>query len=171
MKVLVYDTHSYDKTVLDAANNGQHELYYTPAQLDLQTAALAHGFDGVSLFVNDHASADVLERLAAGGVRMIAQRSTGYNNIDLAAAQQHSITVMRVGYYSPYSVAEHALALLLTLNRRIHRAHNRTREFNFRLAGLMGRDIHASTVGVVGTGKIGAIFAKMMRGFDCELLG
>ncbi len=171
MKVLVYDTHSYDKTVLEAANGGRHELQFTPVQLDLQTALLAQGFAAVSLFVNDHASDEVLERLAAGGTRVIAQRSTGYNNIDLTAANKYGLTVMRVGYYSPYSVAEHALALLLTLNRRIHRAHNRTREFNFRLAGLMGRDIHGSTVGVVGTGKIGAIFARQMSGFECELLG
>lgn len=170
MKVLVYDTHSYDQTFLNAANQGQHQLDYTPAQLDLQTAALAQGYDAVCLFVNDIAGAEVLERLAAGGVRMIAQRSTGYNNIDLEAAKRLGITCMRVGYYSPYSVAEHAVALLMTLNRRIHRAFNRTREFNFRLAGLMGRDINDSTVGVVGTGKIGAIFAKIMQGFGCTVL-
>jgi D-lactate dehydrogenase len=170
MKVLVYDTHSYDQTFLTTANQGQHHLDYTPAQLDLQTAALAQGYEAVCLFVNDIASPEVLARLAAGGVRMIAQRSTGYNNIDLEAAKQLGITCMRVGYYSPYSVAEHAVALLMTLNRRIHRAFNRTREFNFRLAGLMGRDINGSVVGVVGTGKIGAIFAKIMLGFGCTVL-
>jgi D-lactate dehydrogenase len=125
----------------------------------------------VCLFVNDRATEPVLRRLAAGGTRLIVQRSTGYNNIDLAAAEQHGITAMRVSFYSPYSVAEHAVALLMCMNRRIHRAFNRTREFNFRLAGLMGRDIHGSTVGVIGTGKIGAIFAQIMRGFGCELLG
>lgn len=171
MKVLVYDTHSYDTTFLDAANAGRHELEYTQAQLDLQTAALAQGYTAVCLFVNDRATPEVLERLHAGGVRMIAQRSTGFNNIDLEAAKRLGITVMRVGYYSPYAVAEHAVALLMTLNRRIHRAFNRTREFNFRLAGLMGRDIHGSVVGVVGTGKIGAIFATIMKGFGCSLLG
>lgn len=171
MKVLVYDTHSYDQTFLEAANGGRHELVYTQAQLDLQTAALAQGYAAVCLFVNDRATAEALERLHAGGVRMIAQRSTGFNNIDLEAAARLGITVMRVGYYSPYAVAEHAVALLMTLNRRIHRAFNRTREFNFRLAGLMGRDIHGSVVGVVGTGKIGAIFATIMRGFGCSLLG
>lgn len=170
MKILVYDTHSYDRTALDTANSGQHELHYTPAQLDKQTAALAQDFPAVCLFVNDQASAEVLERLAAGGTRLIAQRATGYSNIDLQAAHALGISVMRVDSYSPYSVAEHAVALLLTLNRKIHRAHNRTREFNFRLAGLMGRDIHGSTVGVVGTGKIGAIFAQIMRGFGCEVL-
>lgn len=170
MRVLVYDTHSYDKTFLDAANGGRYELEYTAAQLDIQTAALASGFDAVCLFVNDKADAAVMERLAAGGVRMIAQRSTGFNNLDLAAAARHGITCMRVGYYSPYAVAEFAVGLLQTLNRRIHRAYNRTREFNFRLAGLLGQDIHGRTVGVVGTGKIGAIFARIMTGFGCPVL-
>lgn len=171
MKVLVYDTHSYDRTFLEAANAGRHELHYTATQLDIQTAALAQGFEAVCLFVNDQATADVLERLAEGGVRLIAQRSTGFNNIDLAAAKRLGITAMRVGYYSPYSVAEHAAALLLTLNRKIHRAYNRTREFNFRIAGLIGRDIHGSTAGIIGTGKIGAVFASIMKGFGCSLLG
>jgi D-lactate dehydrogenase len=170
MRVLVYDTHSYDKSFLDAANAGRHQLEYTTAQLDQQTAALAQGFDAVCLFVNDRADATALERLAAGGVRMIAQRSTGFNNIDLAAAASHGVTAMRVGYYSPYAVAEFAVGLLQTLNRRIHRAYNRTREFNFRLAGLLGHDIHGRTVGVIGTGKIGTIFARIMRGFGCPVL-
>jgi D-lactate dehydrogenase len=171
MKVLVYDSHSYDREFLDAANQGRHQLDYTAAQLDQQTAALAEGYEAACLFVNDMAPSETLERLHAGGVRMIAQRSTGYNNIDLETAQRLGITAMRVSFYSPYSVAEHAVALLMTLNRRIHRAFNRTREFNFRLAGLMGRDIHGTTVGVVGTGKIGAIFAAIMKGFGCRLLG
>ncbi len=170
MRVLVYDTHSYDTSFLDTANGGHHELHYTTAQLDQQTAALAQGYDAVCLFVNDRADALVMERLATLGVRMIAQRSTGFNNLDLVAAEQHGITCMRVGYYSPYAVAEFAVALLQTLNRRIHRAYNRTREFNFRLAGLLGHDIHGRTVGVIGTGKIGAIFARIMSGFGCPVL-
>jgi D-lactate dehydrogenase len=170
MKVLVYDTHSYDRTFLDAANAGKHQLDYTTAQLDPQTAALANGYDAVCLFVNDHAKGAALERLAEGGVRLVVQRSTGYNNIDLAATARLGITAMRVSHYSPYAVAEHAVALLMTLNRKIHRAHNRTREFNFRIAGLLGRDIHGMTVGVVGTGKIGAIFARIMQGFGCTVL-
>jgi D-lactate dehydrogenase len=170
MKVLVYDAHSYDQTFLNNANGGRHELVFTPAVLDEQTAALAQGYDAVCLFVNDRASPEVLERLRAGGVRMIAQRSTGYNNIDVKACERLGIVAMRVTYYSPYSVAEHAVALLMTMNRRVHRAFNRTREFNFRLAGLMGRDIHGSTVGVIGTGKIGAIFARIMLGFGCTVL-
>lgn len=170
MKVLVYDTHSYDQHHLQAANRGQHELEFTPAQLDPQTAVLASGRDAVCLFVNDLASGAALEKLAAGGVRLIVQRSTGYNNIDVEAAKRLGLCCMRVLHYSPYSVAEHAVALLMALNRRIHRAYNRTREFNFRLAGLMGRDIHGTTVGVVGTGKIGTAFAKIMHGFGCQLL-
>lgn len=170
MRVLVYDTHSYDRTFLEAANAGVHELEFTTAQLDAQTAALADGFAAVCLFVSDRADAAAMARLAQGGVRMIAQRSTGFNNLDLAAAERHGITCMRVGYYSPYAVAEFAVGLLQTLNRRIHRAYNRTREFNFRLAGLLGHDIHGRTVGVVGTGKIGAIFARIMQGFGCPVL-
>lgn len=171
MKTLVFDSHSYDQTFLNAANRGRHELVYTQAQLDSTTAAMANGFEAVCLFVNDQACEQVIKQLAAAGVRVIVQRSTGYNNIDLVAAKQHGIAVMRVTSYSPYSVAEHAVALLMTLNRRVHRAFNRTREFNFRLAGLMGRDIHGSCVGVVGTGKIGAVFARIMHGFGCSLLG
>ena len=170
MRVLVYDTHSYDQTFLNEANGGRHELEYTTAQLDLHTAALAQGYAGVCLFVSDQANEQIMARLAAAGVRMIAQRSTGFNNLDLAAAAKHGITCMRVGYYSPYAVAEFAVGLLQTLNRRIHRAYNRTREFNFRLAGLLGHDIHGRTVGVVGTGKIGAIFARIMQGFGCPIL-
>ena len=171
MRVLVYDTHSYDRTHLEEANAGRHHLEFTEAQLNAQTAALAQGYDAVCLFVNDRADAAALERLSQGGVRMIAQRSTGYNNIDLQAAARLDITAMRVGYYSPFSVAEHAVALLQTLNRKTHRAYNRTREYNFRLAGLMGVDIHGRTVGVVGTGKIGTIFATIMKGFGCTLIG
>ncbi|MCS6885586.1 MAG: 2-hydroxyacid dehydrogenase [Acidobacteriota bacterium] len=171
MDVLVYDAHSYDQAFLDAANKGRHRLKYTPVQLDVQTAALARDYPAICCFVNDKANAQVIEQLAAGSTRLITQRSTGYNNIDLAAAKRFGITVMRVGYYSPYSVAEFAVGLLQTLNRRIHRAYNRTREFNFRLAGLLGRDIHGSTVGIIGTGKIGTAFAHIMHGFGCTLLG
>ncbi len=171
MKVLVYDSHSYDRQFLEAANRGRHQLDFTTSQLDLQTATLAQDHDAICIFVNDDGSALVLEKLAALGVCGIALRSTGFNNVDLEAAKRWGITVMRVAYYSPYAVAEHAVALLQTLNRHTHRAYNRTREFNFRLGGLLGRDIHGSTVGVVGTGKIGLAFASIMKGFGCKLLG
>ncbi|MFN8482338.1 MAG: 2-hydroxyacid dehydrogenase [Anaerolineae bacterium] len=171
MKVMVFDAHSYDHEFLDAANAGRFELSYSQISLDYQTATLAQGCEAVCLFVNDDGSAPVLEKLAAGGTRLVALRSTGFNNVDLEAAEECGITVMRVSSYSPYSVAEFAVGLLQTLNRKIHRAYNRTRENNFRLAGLLGRDIHGSTVGVVGTGKIGAVFARIMQGFGCDLLG
>lgn len=171
MKVLVYSTRPYDRAGLEAANHDQHELIFTSSSLDEHTVALAEGFPAVCLFVNDIASESVLARLAAGGTRLIVQRSTGYNNIDLAAAAKLGVTVMRVSFYSPYAVAEHAVALLQTLNRKTHRAYNRVRDNNFLLDGLVGRDLHGKTVGVVGTGKIGTVFACIMRGFGCRLLG
>jgi D-lactate dehydrogenase len=170
MRVLVFDAHSYDREFLDRANAGRHELEYTTAQLSAQTAPLAQGFQAVCLFVNDKADAVAVARLAEAGVRAIAQRSTGFNNIDLVAAERHGLTCMRVASYSPYSVAEFAVGLLLALNRRIHRAYNRTREFNFRLAGLLGHDLHGKKVGVIGTGKIGAVFCRIMVGFGCPVL-
>ncbi len=170
LRVLVYDTHSYDREFLEAANQGRHQLAFTAAQLDQHTAALADGFDAVCLFVNDRADAAAMARFAERGVRCLVQRSTGFNNIDLDAAARHGITCMRVTEYSPHSVAEFAVGLLQTLNRRIHRAASRTRDHNFRLAGLLGRDLHGRTVGVVGTGRIGAIFARIMRGFGCPVL-
>jgi D-lactate dehydrogenase len=174
MKVLVYDAKKYDKDGLRAANEAagnRHQLEFTEAMLSEHTAALAQGQQAVSIFVNDDASAPVLEKLSALGVRLITLRSTGFNNVDLDAAARLGITVMRVANYSPYAVAEHAVALLLAVNRRIHRAHNRTRENNFLLDGLQGRDIHGKTVGVVGTGRIGAIFARIMHGFGVTLIG
>lgn len=170
MRVFVFDAHSYDQEFLNGANAGRFELAFTQAQLDPQTAALAEGSEAICIFVNDHATAAVLEKLAAGGTRMIALRSTGFNNVDLEAAKRLGITVARVSGYSPYSVAEFAVALLMTLNRRVHRAYNRTRENNFRLAGLLGRDIHGRTAGIIGTGKIGTVFATIMKGFGCTLL-
>ncbi len=171
MKILVFDAHSYDRDALNAANSGRHDLHFTDISLKEQTVSMAEGFLGVCCFVNDQLSAAVLQRLAAMGIRFVGLRCTGFNNVDLAAAQRHGVIVTRVTTYSPHAVAEHALALLQTLNRHTHRAYNRTREFNFRLAGLMGRDLHGMTVGVVGTGRIGAAFASIMHGCGCVLLG
>ncbi|HEY1087776.1 MAG TPA: 2-hydroxyacid dehydrogenase, partial [Archangium sp.] len=148
-----------------------HTLVFFEPRLTPQTAQLAHGFEAVCSFVNDKVNAQVLEVLHAGGVRLIALRSAGYNHVDLAAAARLGIRVVRVPEYSPYAVAEHTVALLMTLNRRIHRAHARVREGNFDLNGLLGFDVHGKTVGLVGTGKIGACFAKIMAGFGCRLLG
>jgi D-lactate dehydrogenase len=174
MRVLVYSARPYDRAALERANEdtaGAHELVFTPVSLDEQTAALADGYEAVCLFVNDAARGAALETLASGGVRLIAQRSTGYNNIDLDAATRLGVQARRVGYYSPYAVAEHAVALLMALNRKIYRAYNRVRENNFLLDGLVGCDIHGRTVGIVGTGKIGAAFCAIMKGFGCDLLG
>jgi D-lactate dehydrogenase len=174
MDVLVYDTKKYDRETLQAANadaGAPHKLVFVESLLNERTASLADGFPAVSLFVNDDACAPVLERLAHSGVRLITLRSTGFNNVDLDAAARCGLTVMRVANYSPYAVAEFAVALLLAVNRKLHRAHNRTREGNFALDGLQGYDIHGKTVGVIGTGRIGAIFARIMQGFGVTLLG
>jgi D-lactate dehydrogenase len=171
MKTIVFSARAYDREALERANAGAHELTFVESALDAQTARLAAGHEAACLFVNDVANADVLSALAGHGVRAIAQRATGYNNIDLKAAEALGMTVMRVGYYSPYAVAEHAVALLQAVNRKTHRAYNRTRDNNFLLDGLVGVDLHGKTVGVVGTGKIGEAFARIMTGFGCTVLG
>lgn len=173
MKVAVFSTKSYDRHFLTTTNKSHHhEFVFHETLLKPETAALAVGCPAVCIFVNDDASASTLERLAAGGTQLIALRSTGFNNVDLQAAVELGMKVVRVTVYSPFSVAEHGVALLQCLNRKIHRAYNRTREGNFTLDGLMGVDLYGRTVGVVGTGKIGRIFAKIMKhGFGCEILG
>lgn len=171
MKVAVFSTKTYDRVFLEAANQQQHlELVFFEPRLTRETAALAQGFTAVCVFVNDQLGADVIGLLAQAGVQLIALRCAGFNNVDLAAAQQHNLTVVRVPGYSPHAVAEHTVALLLTLNRKIHRAHARVREGNFALDGLLGFDIHGQTVGIIGTGKIGREVARIMHGFGCHLL-
>ncbi|MET0857012.1 MAG: 2-hydroxyacid dehydrogenase [Telluria sp.] len=172
MKIAVFSAERYDREFLDAANVVEgHQLKYFDAALDLETASLAAGHDAVCIFVNDTADAAVLDALQRGGTRLVALRCTGFNNVDLAAAERLGIKVVRVVDYSPFSVAEHAVALLLAVNRKIHRAYNRTRDSNFALDGLMGFDLHGKTVAVIGTGKIGRVFARIMRGFGCEVIG
>ncbi|MBI4781572.1 MAG: 2-hydroxyacid dehydrogenase [Oscillatoriophycideae cyanobacterium NC_groundwater_1537_Pr4_S-0.65um_50_18] len=172
MKVAVFSTKPYDRHFLDAANAAYgHELVYLEPLLSSNTASLTSGFPAVCLFVNDTADAKTLDILAANGTKLIALRCAGFNNVDLKRAAELGITVVRVPAYSPYSVAEFAVALLLTLNRKIHKAYNRVREGNFALDGLAGFDLHNRTVGVIGTGKIGFIFAEIMKGFGCEILG
>jgi D-lactate dehydrogenase len=171
MQVAVFSAKPYDRTSLDAANDAHdHALTYLEPRLNLATAALADGFDAVCAFVNDDLSAPVLDRLHQGGVRFVALRSAGFNHVDLGRAEELGMPVVRVPAYSPYAVAEHAAALILTLNRRIHRAHNRVRENNFSLVGLLGFDLHGKTVGVVGTGTIGTVFCRIMRGFGCSVV-
>lgn len=169
MRVAVFSTKHYDRQFLDAANPG-HELVYHEARLTPSTARLADGFEAVCAFVNDALSEPTLSLLHAGGTRLIALRSAGFNHVDMAAADRLGLTVARVPAYSPYAVAEHAAALVLSLNRRTFRAYNRVREGNFSLDGLLGFDLHGKTVGVLGTGKIGRVFARIMHGFGCRIL-
>lgn len=171
MRLAVFDTHPYDRTALLAANARHgHELVFFESRLSAETAALARGFEAVSAFVNDCLDRQVLTALHDGGTRMIALRSAGFNHVDLAAAAELGLQVARVPEYSPHAVAEHAVALVLGLNRKLHRAYARVREGNFDLDGLVGYDLHGKTVGVIGTGKIGRVFATIMRGFGCRVL-
>ncbi|GIW99112.1 MAG: lactate dehydrogenase [Pirellulaceae bacterium] len=173
MKVLMFSTRPHDQQYFQAAlaEHPEHEIAYVEAKLNLDTATLALGYDAVCVFVNDDVSRQVLEKLQAQGVRVVALRCAGYNNVDLTAAGQLGIAVVRVPAYSPHAVAEHAVALILCLNRKIHRAYVRVREGNFSLNGLIGFDLMGKTVGVVGTGAIGTVFAQIMAGFGCRLLG
>ncbi|MDF9619710.1 2-hydroxyacid dehydrogenase [Pseudomonas entomophila] len=170
MRTLLFSSQHYDQESFTRAANGTFDLHFQPTRLTLDTAPLAQGFEVVCAFINDELDAQVLERLAAGGTRLVALRSAGYNHVDLAAAKRLGLAVARVPAYSPHAVAEHAVALILALNRRLHRAYNRTREGDFTLHGLTGFDLHGKTVGVVGTGQIGAAFARIMAGFGCQLL-
>nr|WP_315248335.1 2-hydroxyacid dehydrogenase [uncultured Duganella sp.] len=172
MKTAVFSARRYDKTMLARANaTAGHELRFLEDRLTAASAPLAAGCEAVCVFVNDSVDAEVLAILAQQGTRLVATRSTGYNQIDAAAAERHGIAVVRVTDYSPHSVAEFAVGLLLAVNRKIARASVRTREGNFDLDGLMGFDLHGKTVGVIGTGKIGTIFARIMSGFGCNVIG
>jgi D-lactate dehydrogenase len=171
MRITVFSTRPYDRQFLEAANTaGQHALTFLEARLDERTVSAAAGADAVCAFVNDQLDGPVLRSLYGLGVRLVLLRSAGFNHVDLHAAQALGIAVGRVPEYSPHAVAEHTAALVLTLNRKIHRAHARVREGNFQLEGLLGFDLHGSTVGVVGTGRIGACFARIMAGFGCRVL-
>ncbi len=171
MHVAVFDTHGYERGTLEmAAAERGHKLTFFEERLRPETALLASGHEAVCVFVNDTLDRHTLEIIAAEGVELIALRCAGFNNVDLAAAAQNNLKVVRVPEYSPYAVAEHTLALLLALNRRIHRAYNRSRDRNFSLEGLVGSDMHGKTVGVIGTGKIGAIFGRIAHGLGCRIL-
>ena len=171
MRTAVFSTKAYDRQFLDIANcDGRHTLHYLEARLTAATAVLAAGCEGVCAFVNDLLDRAALEALAATGVRLVTLRSSGFNNIDLVAAKDLGIVVARVPAYSPDSVAEHTFALLLTLIRRTHRAFNRVREGNFSLDGLLGFDLVGKTLGIVGTGAIGSVVARIGAGFGCRLL-
>lgn len=168
MRVACFSAKRYDSQSFAAA--GAQGWQFIAARLELSTANAAAGCDAVCVFVNDQLDAAVLERLGELGVRLVLLRCAGFNNVDLAAAARCGLAVARVPEYSPHAVAEHSLALLLTLVRKTHRAHARVREGNFELDGLLGFDLHGKTVGVVGTGRIGACVARIFRGLGCEVL-
>jgi len=170
MKVAFFDTKPYDIPGFDRyAVPAGVEMKYFEANLNPDTVSLASGFDAVCVFVNDMVNAEVVEKLHKMGVKVILLRCAGFNNVDIKACRG-KFRVFRVPAYSPYAVAEHAMALLLSVNRKIHKAHNRTREFNFSLQGLTGFDLHGKTVGIIGTGKIGRVFGDICRGFGMEIL-
>lgn len=172
MKTAVFSTKEFERRFFDEANRKfKHELVYHKESLHRATAGMAVGCPAVCAFVNDQLDGPTLSVLAAGGTRLIALRSAGFDNVDLASAKKLNMTVMRVPAYSPEAVAELAVALMLTLDRNIHHAYNRVREGNFDLRGLVGFNIAGKTVGIVGTGKIGTALAHIMKGFQCRLLG
>ncbi len=171
MNTALFSTKPYERDAFDATNvRYGHHLHYLEPRLGPDTAALAAGFPAVCVFVNDRVGRDVIAALAAAGTKLIALRCAGFNNVDLTAAKEYGLTVCRVPAYSPYAVAEHTLALILTLNRRTNKAYNRVRDGNFALDGLIGFDLHGKTVGVIGTGTIGTIVCRILGGFGCRVL-
>jgi D-lactate dehydrogenase len=171
MKVLIYSIHDFEKPFLENTARGKHELTFTEHALNEATVSLAKGFDTIVLFTSDNASAEILEKLYAYGVKFIALRSAGYDHVDLEKAKQLGMKVANVPAYSPYSIAEHAATLLMSLNRKIILSQQLMNQNDFRLDQLIGTDLHEKTIGIVGTGKIGAVFAKIMKGFGCKLIG
>tara|TARA_R110000823_G_scaffold51109_1_gene127595 strand:- start:3281 stop:4276 length:996 start_codon:yes stop_codon:yes gene_type:complete len=170
MKTTVFSTHKFEEPYLISANKSKHELKLLEVRLTESTASLARGTEAISLFTSDDASAVVLEKLKDIGIKYIALRTAGYNNVAVEKAAELGIKVARVPAYSPYAIAEHTMALILALNRKLIRAHNRVRDMNFSLNGLTGFDLNGKTVGVMGTGKIGAILVKILHGFGCNIL-
>lgn len=171
MRVAVFSAKNYDRHFLQAAAiNAGHELVFLEPRLTRETTVLAHGFPAVCSFVNDLLPGNVLEMLVNGGTKFIALRCAGFNHVDLEACRKLGIRIARVPAYSPNAVAEHAVGMMLALNRKFHKAYNRVREGNFAIDGLLGFDMHGRTVGIVGSGKIGAVTAKILTGFGCKLL-
>ncbi|MEU3714274.1 2-hydroxyacid dehydrogenase [Streptomyces catenulae] len=171
MEIIAFGVQTDERPLLERAFADRHQIRCLDVNLDRDTAPIAHGYEIVTTDVNSELSAEVLQTLFTGGTKLIAQRATGYNNIDLRAAADLGMTVGRVAAYSPYAVAEFAWALALAVDRRVIRAAQRTRLFDFRLDGLMGRDLRGRTVGVVGTGRIGEAFTRIAHGFGMRLLG
>ncbi len=171
MKIAFYYAKPYDREFFNAANASfGYEITYLETHLDVKTAFLAKGHDAVCVFINDHITKEVIDELHTLGIGLIALRSAGYNNVDLKAAH-HKIKVVRVPRYSPCAVAEHAVGLMLCLNRKIHLAYERMKEHNFTITGLMGFDMHGKTAGVIGCGQIGSVVVKILQGFGMKVLG
>ncbi len=170
MKIAFFSTKPYDREFFTSHENNSYTLTFFEEKLTAKTAHLSKGFDGVCVFVNDNANEEVIKILAENNVKLITLRSAGFNHVDLDAAKKAGITVVRVPAYSPYAVAEHAVALILSLNRKTHHAYNKVKANNFALNNLLGFDLNNKTVGVIGTGKIGKIFANIMKGFGCRIL-
>lgn len=170
MKIAFYDTKPYDKIWFDPlAEEYGYKIKYFEYRLNSDTAVLAKGFDAVCVFVNDNVTGEVIDILYSLGIRVLALRCAGYNNVDFKSAY-NKIHILRVPSYSPYAVAEHAAALLLTINRKTHKAYSRTRDFNFNINGLMGTDLHNKTAGIIGTGKIGQIMIDILQGFGMQIV-
>lgn len=171
MKIAIFSTKSYDREFFENYNDPlQHTLSYFDTPLNKDTASLSQGHDAVCVFVNDEIGEETIAKLATNGIKVIGLRCAGFNNVNLKAAGQHQLKVVRVPAYSPHAVAEHAVAIILTLNRKTHKAFNRVRENNFSLERLLGFNLYGKTVGVIGTGEIGAVFCKIMLGFGCKLV-
>jgi D-lactate dehydrogenase len=171
MKIAFYDTKPYDRNFFDKVNEKyNYKIKYFESKLNEDTVAMAKGYEAVCAFVNDSINATVIDQLYEGGTRLIAMRCAGYNNVDFETAN-NKIRIVRVPAYSPYSVAEHTMALIVSLNRKIHKAYNRTRESNFNINGLLGFDLHGKTIGIIGTGKIGQIVADIANGYGMRVIG
>ena len=171
MKIAVFSTKSYDKVYLERHKaKSKHTFTYFETALNADTTNLTIGFEAVCVFVNDKVNKETLENLSKNGIKLIALQCAGFNNVDVKAAQEKNIKVVRVPAYSPEAVAEHAVAMILTLNRKTHKVYNRVRESNFSLENLTGFNLHGKTIGVIGTGQIGIAFCKIMLGFGCKVI-
>jgi D-lactate dehydrogenase len=171
VKTLFYSTKNFERPYLEAANAGKEDIVFIKEALSLQTAGKANGFDIISIFTGDDASAAVIEELYKNKVRFIATRAAGYDNIDLQRADELGMVIANVPDYSPYAIAEHAVALLLGLNRKLITGDKKIQQQNFTADNLVGFDLHGKTIGIIGAGRIGSVFAKIMHGFGCRLLG
>jgi D-lactate dehydrogenase len=171
MKIAFFSTKPYDRTFFDKANKDiGHDITYFETRLTRQTLKLAEGHECACAFVNDQLDASVLSALAAQGVRLVALRCAGFNNVDISRANELGISVARVPAYSPYAVAEHTVGLMLALNRKVYWANSRVKEGNIALDGLLGFDMHGRTVGIIGTGKIGECVIRILNGFECRII-